>query len=327
VQVVQVSPYAASHLPLPQHWPQSFGHEAQVSPSTGWQRPLPQLGGQGPQSCVQVVQLSPNTASHLPLPQHWPQSFGHEAQVSLGSHLLFPHSGGQGPQSCAHVAQVSVGGSHMKLPHWGGQVPQSWGQVSQLSPASHFALPHLGGHRPQSCGQLVHVSAGPTHMPSPHCGGQVPQSCAQVLQSSPISHCWLPQVGRPQPPHWFLHSSTQMPSHAVLQQYGSIAQTHASHLHFGQLGVDFSWQPSQVPQSLAHEPQSSSGFWHFPSPHVGHGPQSFGQLVQVSLNGSHMPSPHSGQGPQSFGQLVQVSISQLSHWPLPQQLPQSFAQV
>jgi hypothetical protein len=72
------------------------------------------------------------------------------------------------------------------------QGPQSFAQVWQLSPSqvSQLPLPQLG---------------------------QVPQSFGQVLQSSPItlSHWPLPQLPVPQPPHWFLHSPTQMSSQAV----------------------------------------------------------------------------------------------------------------
>jgi hypothetical protein len=123
-QVWQFSPNFAWHAPLPQHCPQSPGHIAQVS--NGSQVPLPQVGGQGPQSAGQAVHDSPYRGSQVPLPQ----------------------VGGQGPQSMGHAAHVSDG-SQMPLPQVGGHGPQSMGQDLQLSLGSHFPLPHPG-HWPQS---------------------------------------------------------------------------------------------------------------------------------------------------------------------------------
>jgi hypothetical protein len=61
------------------------------------------------------------------------------------------------------------------------------------------------------------------------------------LQSSPItlSHLPLPQLPTPQPPHWFLHSPTQMSSQAVWQQKESIWQTQLSQEQPGQPGLAF----------------------------------------------------------------------------------------
>jgi len=86
----------------------------------------------------------------------------------------------------------------------------------QVSPnqGSHWKLPQ---HLPQSWGQLAQDSWG-VHLPSPHLGGQGPQSIGQLVQLSLLSHLPLPQALVPQPPHWFLHSPTQMLSQALLQQ-------------------------------------------------------------------------------------------------------------
>jgi hypothetical protein len=56
-----------------------------------------------PQSAAQFVHVSYGP-SHFPLPQteQTPQSWGHEAQVSLASHVPFPHAA-HSPQSRGQV--------------------------------------------------------------------------------------------------------------------------------------------------------------------------------------------------------------------------------
>lgn len=80
----------------------------------------------------------------------------------------------------------------------------------------------------------------------------------------------------------------------------------------------------QTPQSCGQSLQLSPPS-HTPLPQTGpQAPQSCGQLLHESLP-LQTPSPHTGQG-QSDAQLSQLSPNQLSHCPLPQQLPQSCAQ-
>ena len=174
------------------------------------------------------------------------------------------------PQSCGQLWQLSPL-SQTWLPQL-GQGPQSWGQVAQVSPLSQLPLPH-DGHGPQSWGQVAHVSVE--------------------------SQTWLPQATPHEVPHSW-HSDLQRSSHAVEQQYGSTAQTHA-------------WQ--------AQPPQPGVGFTSQPL----HWPQSCGQVEQSSF-AAQTPLPQ-GQGPQSCGHVAQVSPRAGWQAPLPQQAPQSCGQV
>ena len=62
----------------PVQWPQSAGQVEQSSSDA--QTPLPQ--GQGPQSCGHVAQVSPSAGWQVPLPQQGPQSWGQVWQFS-----------------------------------------------------------------------------------------------------------------------------------------------------------------------------------------------------------------------------------------------------
>ena len=117
-------------------------------------------------------------------PQQEPQSIGHDAHVSEGSHCLSPQEVGQRPQSVGQILQLSPwAGSQTLLPQ---HLPQSSGQdlQSSLALARHCPSPHVAGHLPQSCGQLEHDSLA-SHVASPqegfvHC----PQSRGHVAQVS-----------------------------------------------------------------------------------------------------------------------------------------------
>ena len=101
-QLLQVSEYCLSHVPLPQQLPQSWGQVLQSS----WPLHLPSPQEvQVPQSLGQLPQFSP-------------------AQVS---HVLLPHWDGQAPQSAGQVMQVSKGFWHLPLPQ--EHSPQSAGQL------------------------------------------------------------------------------------------------------------------------------------------------------------------------------------------------------
>ncbi len=111
-----------------------------------------------------------------------------------------------------------------------------------------------------------------------------------------------------------------------------MAQTQASQAHPSHPGVDFVWHPLQLPQSLGHDPQSSSGAKHMPSPQTEQGPQSTGHSWQSSLyQGSQSPLPQLlGHSPQSWGHDPQSSKLKGSQMLLPQlggQGPQSWAQL
>ena len=171
----------------------------------------------------------------------------------------------------------------------------------------------LPSHQPQSSGQSSQPSL-PVHLPSPH--------LAQVPQSSESTSC------------------THRLSHAVSQQYGSAAQTHASTPSSLQPGV---WcatqQPStlQMPQfssstsltqswshstwqqngSASHTHSMMAGSSHpgvsltaQQSPSPGHQPQSWGHSSHVSAP-VHSPSPHSAHVPQSS--VSTSSTHRLSH--------------
>jgi hypothetical protein len=87
--------------------------------------------------------------------------------------------------------------------------------LAQVSVDSQVLLPQVSGHL-QSREQLLQSSPKTcSHLPLPQ---HLPQSPGQSLQFSPGSQVPLPQVSAPQPPHWFLHSLTQMLSQWLLQQ-------------------------------------------------------------------------------------------------------------
>jgi hypothetical protein len=123
-------------------------------------------------------------------------------------------------QSILQLAQSSPWGeSQVPSPHTGGQTPQSLLQVLQSSSGSQLPLPQTGGQTPQSLAQVVQLSPkAASQAPSPHTGWHAPQSWAQLEQLSPASHWPSPHAVGQLPPHWFLHSPTQVSSHAVEQQ-------------------------------------------------------------------------------------------------------------
>jgi hypothetical protein len=274
--------------------PQSCGHVWQVSPIDAMHWPSPQAG-QGPQSLGQLRHDS--VGPHLASPQtsgHWPQSWGQVAHVSVGPHTVSGHLSGQAPQSCGQFTQFSPAADwHTPLPQVGqapqslgqswqsslgpqvpspqtsGHWPQSLGHDTQLSVASQTELPQRGGQGPQSFGHDWQVSPYQgSHDPLPQ-AGQAPQSCGQLRQLSDASHHPLPQTAAHWVPHWE-HSATHRSSHAVLQQYGSCAQTQLSHEHPPQPGVGRGSQPLHSPQSMGHDEQvSSSQGSHWPLPQLG----------------------------------------------------------
>ena len=208
-QEAQLSPRAASQVPLPQQAPQSLGQEEQLSAPLHLPSPHPGGGGHLPQSPGQVLQSSPSTVSQAPLPQQAPQSLGqlsHDS-LALGSHFPSPQEAGHLPQSEGQVEQLSPPAlSHTPSPQVAGHLPQSPGQVlqSSLSLGSHFPSPQAAGHLPQSAEQEPHVSPG-SHFPSPHTGLQAPQSPGQVWHDSNPSHRLLPhQVHAPSRSHWHM---------------------------------------------------------------------------------------------------------------------------
>jgi len=90
----------------------------------------------GPQSSGQLVQLSYSLASQTPLghTEQTPQSFWHEAQVSVPWHSPSPQPG-QMPQSSGQVKQFSVAASQLLLPQV-SQASQSGAQLKQSSGGS-----------------------------------------------------------------------------------------------------------------------------------------------------------------------------------------------
>jgi hypothetical protein len=101
---------------------------------------LPQ---QAPQSSTQVWQVSPYCGSQTAFPQQGPQSWGHEAQLSVGPQDPLPQTSGQVPQSAAQVAQLSVT-PQVPSPQTSGHVPQSRGHEAQVSCGLQTPLPQLG---------------------------------------------------------------------------------------------------------------------------------------------------------------------------------------
>jgi len=142
------------------------------------------------------------------------------------------------------------------------------------APASH--CPHVPPHPSEP--HSLSAQLGVQQIPALHfCPALQPQSAGQVSQFSPWS-AWQtasPQKKElPHPPHWFSHSPTQMESHCDWQQYGSIAQTHASHLHPPHPGEPDVLHPSPPPPPPTHVPA-----WHsFPAGQA----QSSGQVPQFS---------------------------------------------
>jgi hypothetical protein len=178
---------------------------------------------------------------------------------------------------------------------------------------------------PQSTGHVVQSSpAVGVHTPSPQPGGHGPQSIGHVVQLSPAPQIMSPQVAVPHIlPHVVTDSFTQIASHAVVQQYVSVAQIDAVHMSqpatSGPPFVHSSCaQPPHAPQSAGHDMQVSPAVAEqVPSPHVGgQTPQSTGQFMQSSVP-PHTPSPHDiGHLPQSAAHVAQVSPPR--HLPSPQ---------
>ncbi len=147
--------------------------------------------------------------THPSLGGHTPQSFGHNTQFSVDSHLALPHKAGHCPQSCTQLLQVSPATlSQKKSPHLGAHLPQSVGQVWQVSPAVNgvgwvqMPSPQLGPHGPQSLGQVLHDSpAAASHLKSPQLGLHGPQSVGQLehVSTTPpnglVEHWPSPQNG------------------------------------------------------------------------------------------------------------------------------------
>ncbi len=109
---------------------------------------------------------------------------------------------------------------------------------------------------------------------------QAPQSDAHEAQSSPALQVPSPQTSLGQVPQPRLVTLvTQSPSHSVVQQYGSSAQTQASTEGSLQPVVEAAAQqvPEQAPQSDAHEAQSS------PEPQVPSPQTSPAQVPQLKV--------------------------------------------
>jgi hypothetical protein len=325
LQVLHVSPLAASQVLSPQteQLPQSLGQLLQVSPAPHW--PLPQVGAHLPQSLGQVSHDSPAAQKKSPQLGHAPQSLAQTLHDSPGSQLLLPHTAGQLPQSLLQLLQSSLRlGSHLPSPHsehW----PQSLGQALQSSPGSHAPLPHRLGQPPQSLGQVWQLSPWlGLHTPSPHTLTLGHTASKSAQQSPACLHAWSQKQPSDAPP--------QLPTHEPglhgPQSLGQVWQV--SGAPSGPIAQLPSPQPNggHFPQSLGQVEQLSPAS-QFLLPQTGlHGPQSPGQLEQLSP-GSQILLPQPGlHGPQSAEQLLQLSLA--SQMPLPQglgQAPQSAAQV
>jgi hypothetical protein len=87
----------------------------------------------GPQSAGQLMHVSYSSDSHLPLPQteQTPQSYGHDAHVSLPEHEPSPQPGHL-PQSFSHKKQLSLNGSQKPSPQ-PGHLPQSGAHERHVS--------------------------------------------------------------------------------------------------------------------------------------------------------------------------------------------------
>jgi hypothetical protein len=138
VQLVQVSNWSFSHLPLPQteQVPQSSGQDAQVSlplHTPSWQP------WHLPQSWKQLKQVSmPGSQTPSPQGSHLPQSGAQLRQSSPSLQKPSPQNS-QMPQSCGQEEHVSS--SLQTLFGQVGQKPQSTGQEEQLSFPSQAPLP------------------------------------------------------------------------------------------------------------------------------------------------------------------------------------------
>jgi hypothetical protein len=216
----------------------------QVPPQPSEPHCLPaQLGTQPPWThCPWALQLNPAwQVPQLPLqpsePHCLPAQFGRQLHLAphwflasftqMPSHELLQQNGSM------LQTHVWTAGSLQPVAAWvsqqefaPGQPPQSLGQVVHVSPPSHAPLPQ---QEPQSLGQVVHVSP-PLHPPSPHTG---------------------PALQPPQPR--LVTSLTQMPSHELLQQKGSVGHTHCSVASLSQPGLPWGAQ-----QSPLHDPHWSA---------------------------------------------------------------------
>lgn len=281
------------------------------------QTPLPQLCSHWPQSPLQVLQLSPLVSSQTPSPQVPPQ----------------------GPQSLWQVLHDSPAvRSHRPSPH-PLQLPQSAVQLAQSSPpsGSHWPLPH-SWQVPQSSPQLVQVSpAAKAQIPSPQVTAQPPQSLGHDKQLSPAPHTPSPQPTLPQLPPQVPHRAAHVLSHALVQQLGSMPQTHSVQLQPSQPGVGLGWQPAvspHLPQSSGQVEQASPAP-HTPSPHTpGQPPQSVGQVPQFSFalalhrpspqpGARHSPSTHTRPAPHSVASTCPVSVQRAAYGPRQNALPGS----
>jgi hypothetical protein len=111
-----------------------------------------------------------------------------------------------------------------------------------------------------------------------------------------------------------------MPSHWLLQQYGSWTQTQACTAGSAQPGEPCTTQHSALehaPQSTAQSAHVSVAESQLPSPQIGQAPQSPGQLAQSSIVASQIPSPQCAvHAPQPSDATSPTQM--LSHWLLQQ---------
>ena len=207
---------------------------------------------------------------------------------------------------------------------------QSWTALS-LQPGAWWARQQesVEGQAPQSCGQPVQFSPSPaSHCPLPQ---QLPQSWEHVWQVSVPLHWPSPQTGAtlqlPQPRS--VTSWAHRPSQELLQQYGSLGQTHDSMFSSSQPG--FPWLEQQSP---LQEPHWSASPAQIESQELLQQKESMAQTqawtaasLQPGVPWDRQHDSAAGQAPQSCGHEVQVSPYSASQAPLPQQFPQSLAQL